>query len=178
MVESTINKYHLINMMIDDCDKRPPIDAVLKHLMFWQSDKSLAFLKTANTRLDKEEEDSNLIESLETDADRVTNGDWLGALDYDLKNDLVKRRKYDGSSVKELLRAIRNKVEHYNELDDSIRELTSGSPQGLVSYFTDKFPLLLLHTYLALQQCKNETAFRPYYCSSFDIQPLLKLASD
>lgn len=44
---------------------------------------------------------------------------------------------------------------------------TLGSiPDEFVSYFTSRFPHLLLHTYLAMRTCVSERPFLPYYSSA------------
>lgn len=53
--------------------------------------------------------DSNLIE-LEKNAINVVGPDWNARLDKWFIENLGKFRKYDGKSVQDLLRALRNKV--------------------------------------------------------------------
>lgn len=36
-------------------------------------------------------------------------------------------------------------------------------PDEFVTYFTSRFPLLLLHTYIAMESCKHEKLMKPYY---------------
>jgi serine/threonine-protein kinase/endoribonuclease IRE1 len=48
--------------------------------------------------------------SLETDAHDVVGVDWHRRLDKTLIDNLGKFRKYNGKSVQDLLRALRNKV--------------------------------------------------------------------
>lgn len=47
---------------------------------------------------------------LETDATSVVGRDWYSRLDKVFTNNLGKYRKYKGNSVRDLLRAMRNKV--------------------------------------------------------------------
>ena len=47
---------------------------------------------------------------LETEASAVVGRDWYSRLDKVITNNLGKYRKYKGSSVRDLLRAMRNKV--------------------------------------------------------------------
>ncbi len=47
---------------------------------------------------------------LETDASSVVGRDWYSRLDKVFTNNLGKYRKYKGNSVRDLLRAMRNKV--------------------------------------------------------------------
>jgi hypothetical protein len=48
--------------------------------------------------------------ALETNASNVVSQDWRSRLDKSFQENLGKFRKYDGKSVQDLLRALRNKV--------------------------------------------------------------------
>ncbi len=41
-------------------------------------------------------------------------------------------------------------------------------PDDFVDYFTERFPLLLVHTYNQMQLCKAERLFSPYYTADFN----------
>ncbi|KAG7250310.1 hypothetical protein CRUP_002036 [Coryphaenoides rupestris] len=77
--------------------------------------------------------------------------------------DLRKFRTYKGNSVRDLLRAMRNKKHHYHELPKEVQDTLGEVPEGFVSYFTSRFPRLLLHTHNALHICAHERLFHPYY---------------
>ncbi|KHN76977.1 Serine/threonine-protein kinase/endoribonuclease ire-1 [Toxocara canis] len=77
--------------------------------------------------------------------------------------DLRKFRTYKGSSVRDLLRAMRNKKHHYRELPFEVRASLGHIPDQFVTYFNDRFPMLLLHTYEAMSVCANEHVFSGYY---------------
>ena len=112
--------------------------------------------------------------------------------------DLRKFRSYKGGSVRDLLRAMRNKVSvysrsyylvlklnrflpsdlicypprqkhHYRELPAEVQETLGSIPDDFVSYFTSRFPHLLMHTYLAMWTCAPERPFLPYYSTA--VQP-------
>lgn len=48
--------------------------------------------------------------ALEAEAPEIVGKDWLKSLDRNLIDNLGKYRKYDGGSVRDLLRVMRNKV--------------------------------------------------------------------
>lgn len=48
--------------------------------------------------------------SLESGAKEIVGDDWQKAIDRSLLENLGKYRKYDGTSVRDLLRVLRNKV--------------------------------------------------------------------
>lgn len=52
---------------------------------------------------------------------------------------------------------------HYHELPPEVQETLGELPEGFVSYFTSRFPRLLMHTHAALQICGHERLFHPYY---------------
>eukprot|EP00066_Takifugu_rubripes_P029802 XP_011619068.1 PREDICTED: amelogenin-like [Takifugu rubripes] len=66
---------------------------------------------------------------------------------------------------------MRNKKHHYRELPADVQETLGSIPDDFVSYFTSRFPHLLLHTYLAMRSCASERPFLPYYSSA---EPLTK----
>ncbi|VDM98176.1 unnamed protein product [Thelazia callipaeda] len=58
---------------------------------------------------------------------------------------------------------MRNKKHHYRELSVELQEVLGRVPDQFVSYFTEKFPRLLQHTYTAMIYCATEPAFSEYY---------------
>jgi serine/threonine-protein kinase/endoribonuclease IRE1 len=86
----------------------------LTHPFFWTTTQRLAFLQDASDRFEIEERDppSPLLQTLETDAANVIGKDWYKRIDRVVVNDLGRYRKYDGKRVRDLLRALRNKVWH------------------------------------------------------------------
>ena len=77
------------------------------------------------------------------------------------------------STEKFLIFCITLQKHHYRELPDSLRESLGEIPDGYVSYFTQRFPRLLMHCYNAMEICKYEPPFHPYY----DIEKLIKSKS-
>lgn len=55
---------------------------------------------------------------------------------------------------------------HYRELPAEVQGTLGSIPDEFVSYFTSRFPHLLLHTYLAMRTCISERPFLPYYSSA------------
>uniref|UniRef100_A0A2D4LJ04 KEN domain-containing protein n=2 Tax=Elapinae TaxID=42168 RepID=A0A2D4LJ04_9SAUR len=89
--------------------------------------------------------------------------DWREHITVPLQTDLRKFRSYKGGSVRDLLRAMRNKKHHYRELPPEVQETLGSVPDDFVAYFTSRFPHLLLHTYNAMRICCLERLFQPYY---------------
>jgi serine/threonine-protein kinase/endoribonuclease IRE1 len=162
----------LIEKMVSfEPNDRPPALALLKHPVFWGKDKILTFLQDVSDRVDKEEDNSFVLNTIERFGTLVTKGDWQEQLDPAVRNDLRKHRTYKGKSVRDLLRAIRNKKHHYRELTDEAKLLYGKMPGEFADYWTKRFPRLLPHSYNAMQCVKYENNFTKYYHKDYDYVP-------
>jgi len=95
-----------------DNENRPDTHTILQHPYFWDSHKRLTFLQDVSDRFEimcRDPKDPRLL-TLETEAMEVVGNDWHSRLDKVFVENLGKYRKYDGKSVQDLLRALRNKV--------------------------------------------------------------------
>jgi serine/threonine-protein kinase/endoribonuclease IRE1 len=111
--DSPMEAKDLVRRMIaKDHKKRPDSSVVLKHPYFWSATQKLAFLQDVSDRFEIEEKEppSPLIKQIERGANKAIGPDWYRKIDRLLLDNLGKYRKYDGSSVQDLLRALRNKV--------------------------------------------------------------------
>ncbi|KAJ2158764.1 bifunctional endoribonuclease/protein kinase ire1 [Coemansia sp. RSA 552] len=91
---------------------------------------------------------------------------WVRRLDPHLRRDLGKFRKYDAERLRDLLRTIRNKKNHYQDMPLPLRETLGDIPDGYLHYFESRFPYLLLHCYyfvLEDDSLRTATVFRPYF---------------
>ncbi|XP_042903215.2 serine/threonine-protein kinase/endoribonuclease IRE1 [Parasteatoda tepidariorum] len=168
--EKNPEAYYLIEHMIKyDASERPCIAAVLKHPLFWNEEKRLNFFQDTSDRIEKEPSESSLVRKLEKYGYYILDGDWRDHITLELQNDLRKFRTYKGHSVRDLLRAMRNKKHHYRELPEELQSSLGEIPNQFVTYFTSRFPKLLIHSYLAMQLCKHETIFSKYYDPSIDL---------
>lgn len=163
---------HLILSMIQpEPIARPRAIAVLSHPYFWDSAKRLAFLQDVSDRLEviererdvspaataappsigthtATEAEGEVLRNLESQAREVTSGgDWTKKVDKAFIDDLGKWRKYSGGSVRDLLRALRNKKHHYQDMPAALRRSMGPMPDGFLMYFTRRFPKLFLHVY-------------------------------
>jgi serine/threonine-protein kinase/endoribonuclease IRE1 len=105
LIEDMINK---------DSSKRPSADAVLKHPLFWRDEKILSFLQDISDRIEKLDIYTDPLRMLERNAKFIVREDWSLHLDEGITEDLRKYRGYFGVSVRDLLRALRNKVRKFN----------------------------------------------------------------
>ncbi|XP_047222223.1 serine/threonine-protein kinase/endoribonuclease IRE1 isoform X1 [Girardinichthys multiradiatus] len=154
----------LIEQMISaDADSRPSTACVLKHPFFWSPEKQLLFFQDVSDRIEKEPAESPIVVRLETAGRAVVRTNWRMHISVPLQTDLRRFRTYKGNSVRDLLRAMRNKKHHYHELPPEVQDTLGELPEGFVGYFTSRFPRLLMHTHAALQICAYERLFHPYY---------------
>ncbi|KAF1395499.1 hypothetical protein PFLUV_G00012140 [Perca fluviatilis] len=154
----------LIEQMISgEPSARPSTACVLKHPFFWSPEKQLLFFQDVSDRIEKEPADSPIVVKLETAGRAVVRTNWRMHISVPLQTDLRRFRTYKGNSVRDLLRAMRNKKHHYHELPPEVQETLGELPEGFVGYFTSRFPRLLMHTHAALHICSPERLFHPYY---------------
>ncbi|RKP05992.1 kinase-like domain-containing protein, partial [Thamnocephalis sphaerospora] len=171
----------LITSMIQhDPAHRPTMAQVLAHPFFWPAAKRLAFLQDASDRLETEPRDvsaSPLLTRLEMNSISVVGLDWSKRMDKAMLGHLGKFRKYDVRSVRDLLRAIRNKKHHYQDLPENARRLLGTIPDGFHAYFAGRFPLLLLHVYYVLAG-HLDVHVDPLFHAYFDDAPITHVYPD
>lgn len=156
----------LIEQMVSaDPESRPSTACVLKHPFFWSPEKQLLFFQDVSDRIEKEPPESAIVVRLETAGRAVVRTNWRMHISVPLQTDLRRFRTYKGNSVRDLLRAMRNKKHHYHELPPEVQDTLGELPEGFISYFTSRFPRLLMHTHAALKICSHERLFHPYYLS-------------
>ncbi|CEQ40656.1 SPOSA6832_02298, partial [Sporobolomyces salmonicolor] len=134
----------ILRMVASDPRERPTAESVLLHPFFWNAQKRLLFICDASDRFEIMERDppTPTLVTLERKAGEIVGDDWTKALDRTLLDNLGKYRKYDGASLRDLLRK-----HHYQDLPEPVRKNLGDLPGGFLSYFTTRFPHLLLHVY-------------------------------
>ncbi|XP_051940665.1 serine/threonine-protein kinase/endoribonuclease IRE1 isoform X2 [Hippocampus zosterae] len=124
---------------------------------------SIQEIDDVSDRIENEPADSEIVMNLESEHRGVVRTNWRLHISTPLQMDLRRFRTYKGSSVRELLRAMRNKKAHYHQLPPEVQHSLGELPDGFVGYFTVRFPKLLMHTHNALQGYAHERLFHPYY---------------
>ncbi|KNE56255.1 IRE protein kinase [Allomyces macrogynus ATCC 38327] len=155
-------------MIAHDPSDRPSTAELLVHPYFWPAARRLNFLQDVSDRYEVEVKDppSPLVQRLEHDAAMVLEGDWTKRIDRVLLGNLGKYRKYQGGSVLDLMRALRNKKHHYADLPPAVRRTLGALPAGFLEYFTSRFPRLFLHVYLVVRdtpELRGESVFAGYF---------------
>uniref|UniRef100_A0A8C1YGX2 Serine/threonine-protein kinase/endoribonuclease IRE1 n=1 Tax=Cyprinus carpio TaxID=7962 RepID=A0A8C1YGX2_CYPCA len=146
--EDVIGRDLIERMISAEPETRPSAASVLKHPFFWSPEKQLQFVCDVSDRIEKEPADSAIVARLENSGRSVVRTNWRMHISAPLQTDLRKFRTYKGNSVRDLLRAMRNKKHHYHELPPEVQTALGEVPDGFVAYFTSRFPRLLLHTYI------------------------------
>ncbi|KAF8236183.1 kinase-like protein [Tricholoma matsutake] len=158
----------LIGTMLDpEARERPDTLTCLLHPFFWDPGRRLNFLQDASDRFEimsRDPRDPYLF-ILEKGAQGIVGNDWHTRLDKILIDNLGKFRKYDGRSVQDLLRALRNKKHHYQDMPDNVKRHLGAMPEGFLAYFTRRFPRLFLHVHQVIGSTalRTESMFRSYF---------------
>eukprot|EP00977_Amphora_coffeiformis_P014906 scaffold4244_cov167-Amphora_coffeaeformis.AAC.19 len=144
---------------------RPTARQICEHPYFWSADRRLAFLCDVSDRIESEgtTTDGSLPQSfiakllaVERRASEVVGTAWDLVLDEALVSNVQRFRTYDPSSVRDLLRLIRNKHHHYDELPETLKAKMGSNTAGLLGYFESKFPSLIIHCYNAFRALLSE----------------------
>ncbi|KAI0146821.1 hypothetical protein GGR57DRAFT_282706 [Xylariaceae sp. FL1272] len=137
----------LIETMIRaDPQSRPTAKDVMAHPFFWSAKEQLSFLCDVSDYFELEPRDpmSPALAELESYAPQVCRGDFLKVLPKEFVESLGKQRKYTGSRLLDLLRALRNKRFHYGDLNDNLKKMVGPVPDGYLGFWTRRFPNLLI----------------------------------
>jgi len=155
-------------MLTKDPKQRPSASQILQHPFFWSPKKRLAFLCDVSDHFEKEPRDppSKSLQILEDKA-TVCRKDFTKHLGTEFVESLGKQRKYTGSKLLDLLRALRNKKNHYEDMSDKLKKHIGGLPEGYLNFWTSRFPDLLITCWNVVYDCQweEEDRFVDYYSS-------------
>lgn len=153
---------------------------ILAHPYFWSTEKKLFFLGDVSDQIGKEIAvgvTSEVARSLErrspdifrtSDENGVAAKEWKERLHASLLESIEKARRYDYTTIADLLRCIRNIRNHYREYPDEVQNLLSPLPNdGIFLYFThqDRFPHLFMVVFEEVLRGKwhRLSNFRQYF---------------
>lgn len=149
----------ITSMLEHQPENRPTALQVLNHPFFWKAEKRLAFLCDCSDHFEREPRgtwedfytgDSADLRRLEGRAVEVIGGpsidkcDFLSKLDRAFVDTLGKQRKYSGYRVLDLLRALRNKKNHYEDMPEDVKKRVGPLSEGYLSFWCNRFPRLLM----------------------------------
>lgn len=87
---------------------------IVGHPVFWEESRMMSFLQDVSDRVEKLHFANDPLKTLETNGRFVVRDDWNLHVDKIISEDIRKYRGYMGASVRDLLRAFRNKVGFYS----------------------------------------------------------------
>ncbi|RFU33687.1 hypothetical protein B7463_g2665, partial [Scytalidium lignicola] len=130
----------ITSMLAPEPRARPQAKHVMAHPFFWSPKKRLNFLCDVSDHFEKEKRDppSPALEELERWAPDVCHGDFLKPLGKEFVESMGKQRKYTGTRLLDLLRALRNKRNHYEDMSDKLKKDVGPLPEGYLSFWTRK----------------------------------------
>ncbi|GMH25146.1 hypothetical protein Nepgr_026989 [Nepenthes gracilis] len=151
------------NLLHLDPEMRPKAFEVLHHPFFWDSEMRLSFLRDASDRVELET-NSDILNALESVGPLALGAKWNEKMEPAFINNIGRYRRYKYDSVRDLLRVVRNKLNHYRELPKEIQGILGPIPEGFDEYFTSRFPRLLIEVYKVLYRfCREEKCFLKYF---------------
>ncbi|GAB4848372.1 hypothetical protein Ancab_003067 [Ancistrocladus abbreviatus] len=154
------------SLLHPDPQMRPNAFEVLHHPFFWDSEMRLSFLHDASDRVELEgrEANSKIFNALEGIGPSALGGRWDEKMEPAFINNIGHYRRYRYDSVRDLLRVMRNKLNHYRELPQEIQDILGRVPEGFDEYFSSRFPRLLIEVYKVLYKfCSEEKCFQKYF---------------
>lgn len=155
---------HLLNPV---AELRPKAAKVLIHPLFWSAETRLSFLLDSSDRVELEDRDENgslLLKAIESTAPLTLAGRWDEKLEPTFLDNIWHYRRYKFDSVRDLLRVIRNKRNHYRELPAEVQEILGPVPDGYEGYFRSRFPKLLIEVYKVMSiYCREDDEIKKYF---------------
>lgn len=159
----------LFSRLLDPiAELRPKAVKVLAHPFFWTAEMRLSFLRDSSDRVELEDREtsSDLLKALEGTAPVALGGKWDEKMEPPFIKNIGHYRRYRFNSIRDLLRVMRNKLNHYRELPTEIQEIIGTVPEGFDGYFRRRFPRLLIEVYKVMSEyCKDEACFQKYFTS-------------
>ncbi|XP_058187193.1 serine/threonine-protein kinase/endoribonuclease IRE1a-like isoform X2 [Rhododendron vialii] len=170
LVEHIPEAVDLLSRLLDtDAELRPKASEVLNHPLFWDSDTRLWFLHDVSDRLRLEERKANsdILKALESVSSLAFGSKWNRKMESAFLNHIKKYRRYKYDSVRDLVRVVRNQLNHYLELPLEIQKILGPVNEGFDGYFRSRYPNLLMEVYKVMHQyCREEKGFNKYFKGS------------
>ncbi|KAF2480536.1 hypothetical protein BDY17DRAFT_301957 [Neohortaea acidophila] len=166
----------ITSMLEHQPEHRPTALQVLNHPFFWPAEKRLLFLCDMSDHFEREERgipddgyagDSWDLHALECRAAEVIGpgADFLAKLDRHFVDTLGKQRKYSGGRLLDLLRALRNKKHHYEDMPEDVKRRVGPLAGGYLAFWCNRFPRLLMACYEVVHEAglQGNDRFKGYF---------------
>lgn len=166
LVEYNPEAVDLFSRLLDpNPELRPKAVEALLHPLFWNSETRLSFLRDTSDRIELEDrEASDLLNALESIASVAIGAKWDDKMEAAFISNIGRYRRYKYDSIRDLLRVMRNKLNHYRELPKDIQDILGAVPEGFDGYFASRFPRLFIEVYkVVYSYCKEEECFQKYF---------------
>ncbi|CAI9115826.1 OLC1v1016827C1 [Oldenlandia corymbosa var. corymbosa] len=164
-------------LLSHESQDRPTAQEVLLHPLFWGEATRLSFLHETSKKLTSKGPNDPLVVDIDNTSSLVLSKEWIRELHPVLRNNKYWRTGYDFERVKDLVRLIRDKYEHFPEYPDDIKHILGATPQPQGSqgeleanpeayyhYFASRFPNLFIEVYKVMKRhCENEMTFATYF---------------
>jgi serine/threonine-protein kinase/endoribonuclease IRE1 len=155
------------SMLAANPKARPNAQEIMAHPFFWGPKRRLEFLCNVSDYFEKEKRDppTYALQELESHASSICGTDFLKPLGREFVDSLGKQRKYTGTRLLDLLRALRNKKNHYEDMTDSLKKHVGPLPDGYLNFWTRRFPSLLITCWNIVYEVQwdDTDRFREYY---------------
>lgn len=151
----------LVARMLQRAPKaRPTIAQSATHILFWGPDKRLDFLQDVSDRVEVEaRKDCALVRGLERRFGTLCpERDWARSFTAEVLEEHFAFRPYNTQLLRDLLRTIRNKKCHYQNMTPHFQRLYGALSGDFLRFFTSKFPSLLIETYRSCLEHRAEWA--------------------
>ncbi|XP_022852059.1 serine/threonine-protein kinase/endoribonuclease IRE1a-like [Olea europaea var. sylvestris] len=156
----------LLQLLNPNAEMRPKASELLYHPLFWSAEMRLSFLRDTSDRVELEDRETDplLLKALESTAPLALGAKWDEKMESSFLDNIGRYRRYKYDSVRDLLRAMRNKLNHYRELPTEMQKLIGSVPEGFDRYFMTRFPKLLIEVYKVMYtHCREEEWFHKYF---------------
>lgn len=169
----------ITSMLAHEPQDRPTALQVLNHPFFWPAEKRLSFLCDCSDHFEREPRgivddnyagDSFHLQLLEDRLEEVIGApyrraDFLSKLERHFVDTLGKQRKYSGNRLLDLLRALRNKKNHYEDMPEDVKRRVGPLAGGYLNYWSNRFPRLLMSCYEVIHEAgiQGNDRFKGYF---------------
>lgn len=138
----------LSDMLNKDSKERPTPEEALQHPYFWSIERRASLYYQVNDELNSPSIPYDTLFAFERHRVHVVQSvSWMTVLPKHLISDLKQRGDYGGDSLRDLIRMIRNKMEHTGDIPPKLEKIFGRESTSIFNYFDNLFPNLFLYTY-------------------------------